>query len=480
MKIFLLGTFWLSLGKISNQLLSLVCFVVLARFLDPSEFGKAALLFVYLTISHAFLRALEFNWIQHRDQKIHDLSTALIIVLGCSCCLSSLMFLIFSVCSFYSFLNFAVYDLFDFTICFSLVLFCPLMILKGELAKKNKFKQISLYNFVSTGVGNSLTPVLLVLIFLPTYKFLFLGLIVAQIIELMLLTKSLRHDLILRIPAFAEIQRITKILFTDYKKFTSNTFITKVALNGDYLVINSHLDGRSLGLYHKAYDLISKPLSLLGDSVQKVIISQKQLVDDQQKLVEYIKQISTLNCIFILPITLFTYIFSPKYMTLILGDSWSEIGKLVSVMAFLIFFTLNRKFFNSILLLKRQQTTLIRINILYAILILIFSWMLVDYGLIIIGVGITATVAIICGVSLSCLLRISDIRFPTVAQAIVSPLMMIIAFLAIETSLRFFLGKASLTYSLTSFFIVYIMFLFSEIYFPTISPFLKSLAAKDE
>ena len=140
MKTFLQGTFWLSISKVFNQIFSLIFFIILARLLDPGEFGKAALLFSYLNISQALFRGLEFNWIQHKIQKKADLSTALIIALIYSFILGLAVFFIFVNLKKFNILNLGFYDNHDFLIMFVTVPICILMILRGELSKRNELR----------------------------------------------------------------------------------------------------------------------------------------------------------------------------------------------------------------------------------------------------------------------------------------------------------------------------------------------------
>lgn len=467
MKIFFQGTFWLSIGKFLNQVFSLIFFVILARLLDPSEFGKSALLFSYLTIIHAFFRPLEFNWIQYKEQKRLDLTLALLIAFVFSFAIGLLIFLLFNIFHAYELLNLEVYDSYDFFIIFSLITSCLLMILRGELSKRNEFKQLSFYNLISLTIGTSIAPILLVFYIYPSYKFLLLGLVLSQLLEIILITSKLRLFLFFSFPSRNHILRISKILFIDYKKLTTNSIVGKVALNGDYLVIGSALNSYSLGIYNKAYDLLSKPLNILADSIQKVIISQGQIVDSENKLINYFNSVATLNCIFIIPLSIIINIISPIIFTFLLGEKWSSIGELISNMSWILFFLLNRKITNSILLLRRKVSILIKINLIYGLLILATTALLIDYGLNTIGTGITGVVFVMYLISIFYLVKIIKINSSKIIRGFLLPMIIIFLFVLIKLLLFHIIKFSPTIAGLCSFFMIYSILILIELFIPT-------------
>lgn len=98
-----------------------------------------------------------------------------------------------------------------------------------------------------------------------------------------------------------------------------------VALNGDNYVVGRTLDAAALGVYSRAYNLMNKPVNLIGASISNVFYPAViELRGDQRRLKSAYLKATTAAASLALPGAALAFLFSGVLVKLVLGNGWTS------------------------------------------------------------------------------------------------------------------------------------------------------------
>ncbi len=94
------------------------------------------------------------------------------------------------------------------------------------------------------------------------------------------------------------------------------------ALQGDNLVVGRWLGVSALGLYGRAYNLMTISVNVLGQVLDKVLFSAMAKVQNEpERLVTAYRRGTALIGLTILPISVVSYILAPELINVLLGPA---------------------------------------------------------------------------------------------------------------------------------------------------------------
>ncbi len=465
------GFLWIFLSKLLLQFVKIFFLVYLARLIDPSEFGKAALVIVFYSIIGGFFQFLYYNIILQNKLSQKIISVAIVFSLIISSLIITFCFGLNKIMQTY--FQDSAYSIFGEvpTYYFFFTYLVGLdIVFKGILFKNLHFKYIAFSETFSNIIGVGILSLLVALFFTQSYHAILIGVIATYFLNILLAQYKEK----VHFKTFSTLD--FKILLNQSVTITMNSIVNNFAINGDYLIINNFLGPLSLGLYSKAYELISKPINLIGNTYRNVSFSSISNDKPNSKIIgQMVNKMTYLLSLVCFPMSVVIFIVSEDIISLILGDSWDVTGQIIGVLSFIIFFRIGYKKFMALLQSKEKFNWVLLLNIIYAVNIVLGSYLLYPNGLLF----ISSWVVISCAIHyLLCFLfarRIFKINAYGVLLEFLPGLIFASLFFLIHKFLleEFFNQYISL---IISFILVLIIFLLFEKIFPS---FIKILRIKN-
>jgi len=154
------------------------------------------------------------------------------------------------------------------------------------------------------------------------------------------------------------------------------------ALNADNMVVATKLGMPALGMYSRAYQLVSLPGNIIGESLDKVFFPyfRKQL-DLANSSVEDLLFCSSLISRLCLPIVPLVIVSADDIVNLVLGQKWAGTGNLLRALALVIFLKTSARLFYAYLKVHGSVSFLTIIQLTYFFLVLVSAWAGSFFGL---------------------------------------------------------------------------------------------------
>tara|TARA_B100000989_G_scaffold103280_1_gene75618 strand:- start:12916 stop:14355 length:1440 start_codon:yes stop_codon:yes gene_type:complete len=368
-----IGVIWIIIARFSVQIISLLFLYILTRKIDPIDFGKAAIVISLFNIYEGFYQFIYYNIILLKNLNKKIISASLIISILISFLIIFFTYLIVLINKNF-FTEFIILK--NPTYLFLILIIGLSINFKAILFKQLDFKYFAFTQSFSVILGTGFISAIYAYYFNADYNAILIGYSFYHIIELFLI--------LIRIKL-----RFDKFKISDVKKITSNGFtislnyiVSKIALNGDYFIISSLFGPSILGLYQKAYELASKPINLIGNSLEKVGFAS--INDYKPSRVEYFKLIyKSLYIIsfFSFPISSIIYLVSEYLIVFILGEKWKLTGELIAIISWIIFFRISYKSLTSLFHVKSLFRSILYLQIIYAFNIILFAFLFSNLGI---------------------------------------------------------------------------------------------------
>lgn len=259
------GFIWLFCSTLGQYFLQFASMVILARLLTPTQFGVVGLAMVVINLLKLFSQLGVGPALVYLDDlsNLHT-STAQVI----SIFISIVLFFITYISAPYIELFFGVSDLVGPIRCLALLLplSAPSIIYINLMQRFYKFKLMSISNFISYGIGGLAVSVPLAYEGAGIWALVF-GYIAQSFSLTIILIIIERKNLIgMRFDKVCASQLLNYGI-----GFSMGRLANFFAGQGDNLVVGKVLDASSLGLYGRAYQLMSMPALLVGQAMDKVL-----------------------------------------------------------------------------------------------------------------------------------------------------------------------------------------------------------------
>lgn len=219
------------------------------------------------------------------------------------------------------------------------------------------------------------------------------SLVTAQIIQLLVETTLLLINRTQSLRLFIDLRELRNIYYNG-RSLTIARVVQYFAVQGDNLVVGRWLGAEALGLYGRAYRVMSLPANLFGDAIESVLFPALSAVQDQPKrLHSAFRQSTSLLALSFLPISALTIVLSPEIINVLLGSQWQNAILPLQALALGMYFRAAYKFSNSLMRAKGRLNTLALLQIAYASMILIAALIGKEWGTAGVGIGVTVVLA---------------------------------------------------------------------------------------
>lgn len=323
------GSFWTSLSTVITTSINFLVTIILARILEPKDFGLFAMVFMVTSFVGVFS---DFGFgaaiIQRRDVSNSQLSTFFIVNILIGFSISLTLFLFAPIISFF----------FEEPQIKPLIQLSGITFLLGPLGtvhsllfqKRLNFKVPALIEVVSTFMYG-LSTTIFAHFGLKVWSFLW-GSIIQQVTFLILLWIFSAWRPIIKECKLSSIKGLVKFSFN----YTGASLLTYFNRNIDNLLIGKLLGSTPLAIYSLAYRIMMFPLAKISYVIARVSFPTFSLVqDDNDKIIRgYLKQIKIIALV-TFPLMTLVFLLAPEIIILFFGDKWKDTILILKVFAFI-------------------------------------------------------------------------------------------------------------------------------------------------
>ena len=367
------GIFWTAIQQFGSQGISFVVSILLARLLEPSEFGLVAMILVFIAISQTILDSgLSESLIRTEKPDNSDYSTVFYFNFLVSLFLYLTLFILAPFIS----------DFFEEPSLIQLVrVLGIILIIKSisliqftKLTKEMNFKKQTLVTLPSLLISS------VVSIFMATHGYGVWSLIAYRLI------REVLNSLLLWIYSDWKPTLLFSISkFKFHFNFGINLLFSGI-LNGIFnnlypIVIGKYFSATQLGYFNRAASLQKLPVQNLGSILNKVTYPMfSQINGDDQKLKKvYLKTIG-LSVFVISPLMIFMGILAEPFIIVLLTKKWIEVVPLLQILVVVgILFPIH-SFNLNILKVKGRSDLFLRLEIIKKIITVIAVFFAFKFG----------------------------------------------------------------------------------------------------
>ena len=383
-----IGLFWSYISAGSYTLLQVLSIAVLSRLLSPHEFGVAGLGLIFVSFAERFGHAgLGQTLVQKEELSEDDIHS------GFS--LSLLAGAIFTALLIVAAPHLAVYfrepSMTALVQVLSLVfLIDSLIVVPESLLQRNlDFKKLAVIDNVAylIGIGCIGVP-------LAYYGYGAWSLVFSQI-ALRLIRAAMFFALISHSCTFGwYTQSVKRILMTG-GGFALGRIFGFIALYADNIIVGRQLGTSAVGNYSRAYQLMTLPSTLIAQMADRVLfpaLSKSQ--NDKERLyaalLTFIEILATIS----MPLSIAALIASDEAVRVFLGPGWDEVGRVLTVLSYGIFFRTAYKAGDTVARAAGRAYLHAWVHGLYAIAVIVGAYAGSFYGLLGVAWGVLAAVGI--------------------------------------------------------------------------------------
>lgn len=311
------GAIWMFIGSVLQIIIQIALIAVLAHMLTPADFGVVSLILIFANFAYLFTTGVAISLIQVKELTRDHIS------LGYS--VSVLIGVVF--CGLFYFLADPISRFFDVhNLLDALQFFAFFLPIKGFnsvseaiLRRRMKFAITVRCSVISYIFGFGIASVVF-----AWYGFGFWSLIYGQLSQLVLYTILL---LFYERPVFTgKINRsVAKEITSFGTGYTLSDMFNFFAENADNTIAGKLLGVSALGIYSRAFQLLSIPSSFFGtifDNVLLPVLSSRQ--SDKEKLSNFYLFSLAFCFVILLPLSVFLVVNADFIINILLGPKWSQ------------------------------------------------------------------------------------------------------------------------------------------------------------
>jgi teichuronic acid exporter len=360
-------------------LIQLLVSVIMARLLYPESFGLVAQVLV-VTGFLAILPYSGFNYIIMRSKKTKRLAIVMSALMMRISLYTTILIIViaYPISLFYSDDRLILLTLFMAVFNFIVInTIAP----EAALSRDKKFSSIGKVRIISIACGSATTITLAMLDF--THFSIVVGMILGESVKFYLYNQLLGGYT----PHAGYLNSIvgwrkSRYLFRDMFKFSALNYWSKSI---DTLLIGKIYDANTLGIYSRAYQLLSLPLRALTSSMNTVIfpiLSERKSSNSEYK-VFFLDFLSLVSLIPLIVLYLFCF-YSEEIIVMLWGQLWIDVATLMPYLGITLYVQILVSLSGNMLILEKSDN-----KIFFSSLGIVFNLIAIIYA---VGISIEAVV----------------------------------------------------------------------------------------
>jgi O-antigen/teichoic acid export membrane protein len=379
------GFKWTFLNQLVTQIVLFVLGIYLMRLLPPESFGTLGMVTVFAGIVGLFSDfGLHTSLIQKKKIDEFDKDTVFWISLLLSFFLGLILF--FSAGAIEKFYNDLAIGVFAQVLSSNFIIQGLGNLNTTLLRREMKYKELFIMRSSSVLMSGLVAVVL-------AYK----GFGIWSLIFQTLLSSFIFSSLSYVFSDYRPSLNFKYSLIKDHLKFGLPVFGTRVTLygadNADKFLIGKFINAESLGIYSRAFTLVSLPIHHLSQVITSVMFSSFSLIQDDIIKIDLQQKRITRILLYIVSPILGVWIISAEQIVLILvGEDWLEAAPVIKILGFGVFFKVMITLRTNILWALGKSNFEMYFSIISAIIVLLAQLIGVRYG--ILGVAYALSIAL--------------------------------------------------------------------------------------
>ena len=312
------GFLWSAWGKGARTVLQFVVLIVLARLMTPHEFGVVGAATIVIGFAEIFTHiGLGPAIVQRTELRPEHVRTAFSASIVMSVLIAILIWVLAPKIA--HFFNYEGIE----SVLRTLILLFPIKglgLVPESLAQRGlKFKQLANAETASFAVGYFVVGVPLALLDFGVWALVAANLVAATLVTTILFVKFPVRGLMPTRKAFGEL-----IYFGG--GYTIARIANYIALQVDYVVVGRAMGLTALGLYGRAYQLMSVPASAFGQVLDAVLFpSMAKIQDEKERLAAiYLRGVSLIAMV-MMPASAGAFLLAPEIVEVLLGPEWGDV-----------------------------------------------------------------------------------------------------------------------------------------------------------
>ena len=368
------GVAWNGAGNAVRQLLMIVTLIVMARFLTPQDFGRFAILMVFVEFMNIFSSMGTSQIIihmSHLSQRMLSTLFYLNVIFGFFIFLL-LYFLSKPIAIFFDDLIFI--DLVK-VVGLNYILLSLVLVQKALLEKKIQFKKVVLIESLSLVIGSA-CGILSAINGLGIYSLLIMTLVKTMILSFgFWVSSKWRPSLHFSLIHIKEVWSFSSNLMA----FSTVNYFSR---SSDNFLIGKFLGAQSLGYYSLAYKIMLYPLENVARVIVRVMFPIFSSIQDDNIRFKrgYLKTI-TVIAIITFPVMAGLFSISDNFVHVFLGEDWKEMSAIIVILAPVGLVQSIVTTTGCIYMAKGTTNILFKMGLLNAIVVVLFFLVGIPYGL---------------------------------------------------------------------------------------------------
>ena len=316
------GFVWSFGGGVGQALLGIVSIVLLSRLLTPAEFGAAAAASLVVGLAGVLSQVgVGPALVQRKSLDDAEVSAAFVFSTGLSAVLALVLFVLTPV------FNLVVGLPADSSLLqllsVSLLLLGIAAVPTGLLQRRLRFRAMMVVDLLAAGQGAIGVSLVLALLGFGAYSLVW-GSIASSLITAVGCTLLARPPL--RAAGPASMWRSLRPLLGFGAAFSVSQVGNWFALNADNFVTANLLGPGPLGVYSRAYRLLSQPANLIGGAADKVLFpAMAKVRSDEQRLRNSYLRATSLVALVAGPSSVLLCVLAPELVLILMGSDWTEV-----------------------------------------------------------------------------------------------------------------------------------------------------------
>lgn len=171
--------------------------------------------------------------------------------------------------------------------------------------------------------------------------------------------------------------------------FSISQFLSVTTNQSDYFVVSNKMGSYALGIYSKAYQLMTVPANLFGQVLDQVFFpAMSKIQNNDQRLSDIYILSSALLALVYFPVGVCIYLFSDEIILILLGSEWLKAAAPLKVLSLSLFFRVGYKINDPLFRAKGAVYDRAIIHLMQAVATILASFIGVRWGLVGVSVGV--------------------------------------------------------------------------------------------
>lgn len=311
------GVKWTALEQFSTQAITFVLSIILARLLDPTDYGTIGVLSIFMAVSGTFIDSgFGQALIRKTDCKEEDYST----ILYFNMAVSLLCYIILFICSplIASFFNIPILSSIVKVYCLTLVINAIGTVPRTRLTKNLEFKSIAKINVLSTIFSGVIGVTL-------AYAGLGVWALVWQAVLSGIFSNIILWIVSKWTPTKVFSKQSFKEMFGFGSKLLAGGLIWQIYSNITPIIIGKFFSAKDLGLYSRGTNIAQLPASIIFGILSKVTFPiLAKLQDNKERLIYIYRKYIKLSSMLIMFSLLLLAALAKPVVLILLTDKWAS------------------------------------------------------------------------------------------------------------------------------------------------------------